>query len=514
VGVYTEIDFWVVLQLLQTFMMVAEDVYALKNLLPAGVVRLFFNSASAIATKPPAIESDDWNALTPFLEAHKLHVTTSSLPRLHELDFLVLHRHVRVTWRLPEDALCGFVHVRVYVIPFDLPGAHGLRVVHYREKQKVMLHARKALISLLTETNRSAEAWANYAEPYDGFEPFLSQQHVSCSCIGGIGLTLLASQDLRTLSEIYSDLPSPAVDPSTFLSGTDPRTQRAFRRALHWESPPGMRPLYTYQRRTVARMLQQELDPGIAPDPLYIPIHGVQLEASAKCKTFYLQPSTMEALSECPMRSQAKGGILCEEMGTGKTCIVLGLIIATKHQLSSPEEPLWDEPERPILTPLAFRHFSTRQFECARQVARIKDRPSGIPSLVEMLTHFIRASPEFISPPGFNDSLKEQLPAHLWESLMENHPFYHVFERDPATASSRRKFCNRGPRKVFLTSATLVIVPRAILEQWNSEINKHCEDGSIRHISLDIGPKPRPMPSAQKLASMYDVSSNRPIAFL
>jgi SNF2-related domain len=264
-----------------------------------------------------------------------------------------------------------------------------------------------------------------------------------------------------------------------------------------------MRPLYAYQRRTVARMLQQELDPGVAPDPLYIPIHGVQLEGCNR--VFYLQPSTMEILSECPLRAQAKGGILCEEMGTGKTCIVLALIMATKHQLSSPEEPLWDEPDRPILTPLALRHFLTRQFENARQVVRINDRPSNIPSLVEMLTHFIRASPDLIKPSGFDNSLKDCLPDHLWESIAENHPFYHVFERLPASLSSRRRYLDRGPRKVYLTSATLIIVPRAILEQWNSEINKHCEAGSIRHISLDIGPKARPMPSAPILASMYDV---------
>ena len=311
-------------------------------------------------------------------------------------------------------------------------------------------------------------------------------------------------QDPRTLSEIYSELPSPKIDPSTFLSGTGPRTQSGLRHALYWESPPGMGPLYPYQRRTVARMLKQELDPGIAPDPLYIPIQGVE----GSNIVFYLQPSTMEVLRECPMRSQAKGGILCEEMGTGKTCIVLGLIMATKYQLSSPEEHMWDEAERPILTPLAFRHFSTPQFQRARQVARVKDQTTVFPSLVEILTHFIRAYPELIDPPGFNGSLKERLPDHLWESLMENHPFYHVFERTPENASPRRKGVDRGPRKVYLTSATLVIVPRAILEQWNAEINKHCEGGTIRHLSLDTGPKARPMPSPQELASMYDVSSS------
>jgi hypothetical protein len=260
-----------------------------------------------------------------------------------------------------------------------------------------------------------------------------------------------------------------------------------------------MRPLYAYQRRTVARMLQQELDPGVAPDPLYIPIHGVH-----DVKTFYLQPSNMEILRELPMRSQARGGILCEEMGTGKTCIVLGLIMATKHQISSPDDPPWNAPERPVLTPLAFRHFPLSQFEHSRSDAHVKSRRAPLPSLVEMLTHFIRASPECIGPPGYDVYLQERCP-HLWEPLARNHPFYHVYEHIPETASPRRKGLNRGPRRVYLTSATLAVVPRAILEQWNAEINKHCDGGSLRVLFLDSGDRASTIPPPYELASNYDV---------
>lgn len=166
--------------------MVAEDIYAVNNLLPAGVIQLFFNST--FSAKLPTTESDNWNALTPFLAAHNLQIATSSLPRLHDLDFLVLHRYVRATWRVSEDA-CGHVHVRVYLIPFDLPGAHGMLVAHNRDRQKVMLYARKALNSLLRVINRSTGAWSNDVEPCDSFEPFLIQQHVSCFRVDRIGLT-------------------------------------------------------------------------------------------------------------------------------------------------------------------------------------------------------------------------------------------------------------------------------------------------------------------------------------
>lgn len=261
-----------------------------------------------------------------------------------------------------------------------------------------------------------------------------------------------------------------------------------------------MRPLYGYQRRTVARMLQQELDPGLAPDPLYIPIHDIH-----NVMTYYMQPSTMEVLSECPLRSQARGGILCEEMGTGKTCIVLGLIMATRHQLSVPEQEPWNAPERPVLTPLALQHFPQARFGHSRSAACVETPRPPLPSLVDTLTHFIRASPECIGPPGYDTRIQDGCP-HLWESLARNQPFYHVYDHVSETTSARRKGVSRGFRLVYLTSATLVVVPQAILAQWNAEINKHCGDGSLRVIRLDSGDQALSMPSAYELASNYDVS--------
>ncbi|KAF8582292.1 hypothetical protein K439DRAFT_1618365 [Ramaria rubella] len=457
-------------------MPVAEDAFALRDLLPAGTTQLYFESESVSFPKPPDNESHDWDALRLSLNAHKLCFTGESLSRFQTLDTLVRNRFLRATWEM-SDRNGLLLHARIYLIPSDLPGLRKLR-----DQCKALKSLQKALMSIFTYVNRSEKAWSDYSAFVDHFEPFLLQQ-----------------PDARSLSEIYSDLPSPTIDPSTFLSGTDPRTRKAFKSALYWKSPPGMRPLYPYQVRTVARMLKQELDPGVAPDPLYFPVDGVK----GSGKTFYLQPSTMELLREPPMRSQVKGGILCEEMGTGKTCIVLGLIMATIHQLSSPEEALWDLGERPVLTPLSLRHFPSKTFVRARQKARVRDDQSvGLPSLVEMLTHFIRVSPEFIPTKDY-DKIKHL--HHLWEPLKHNQPFYNVFECIPETASPRRKGVIRGPCKIYLTGATLVVVPRAILGQWNGEINKHCEGGTLRVLLLDNGRKAPLIPSPQTLARDYDI---------
>jgi hypothetical protein len=72
----------------------------------------------------------------------------------------------------------------------------------------------------------------------------------------------------------------------------------------------GMRSeLYPYQRRSVAAMIQKETQPVDIPDPLFVPIVGID------GSEFSLQPATTEILQERPMVQQNRGGVLCEELG-------------------------------------------------------------------------------------------------------------------------------------------------------------------------------------------------------
>jgi hypothetical protein len=162
--------------------MAVDDVYALKNLLPAGVVRLYFESD---CIKLPETEGDNWDALVLFLETYKLQAMASSLARLHQIEFLVRHRYLVPSWKVVVCDGVILIHVRVYLIPLNLPGLHRTLVAHPRERQKVVLHGRKTLAAFLQDTNRSTTAWARHPVPCDQFEPFLNQEHVSSFCLEG-----------------------------------------------------------------------------------------------------------------------------------------------------------------------------------------------------------------------------------------------------------------------------------------------------------------------------------------
>jgi hypothetical protein len=86
------------------------------------------------------------------------------------------------------------------------------------------------------------------------------------------------------------------------------------------DKAPGMKSrLHHYQKESVAKMLQKELHPGSAVDALYVPLRNLLTR-----ETFYFQPTSMEVTCIPPLMAQPYGGILSEELGSGKTCMLLG----------------------------------------------------------------------------------------------------------------------------------------------------------------------------------------------
>jgi hypothetical protein len=261
--------------------------------------------------------------------------------------------------------------------------------------------------------------------------------------------------------------------------------------------------LYRYQRRSVAAMLRKELDGRDVPDPLYISVQALD------GKVFYLQPGTSEVLLDCPMTAPCRGGILCEELGTGKTVMMISLIVATKNQISSPEQSIVDE--RAVLTPLAFRYFPSGDFASARERfncgSNALESESPVPSLVELLLHHHRVFPHCDIPDGKQlvRSIERQdqvqvLP--LGDALRANAPFYHHFLGEPHDLGrAKRRECTMAPRLMYLTSATLVIVPPNLIGQWDREITKHC---AIPLRVLILRSK-TPLPNVRSLATDYDV---------
>jgi hypothetical protein len=184
--------------------------------------------------------------------------------------------------------------------------------------------------------------------------------------------------------------------------------------------------------------------------------------------------------------------------------MILALVLSTIDQLPSPEESILDT--RPVMTPLAFRTFPSADFIAARKraIRRQKDNVLAtgprVPSLVELLLHHLRVSPELVGTRQYEEELEDRRLLHL---LQHNTPFYHHYDVELVeNERSRRKQSHPGPRLVYLTAASLIVVPPNLVAQWDSEILKHCRSG-LRVLVLKSKTK---LPQAKALASDYDVS--------
>ena len=307
------------------------------------------------------------------------------------------------------------------------------------------------------------------------------------------------------MAEIYSDLPSSVS--STFSVGDEIRGLR---------STP-----YEYQRQSIAVMIEKELSSRPIQDPLYIPISSID------GRRFYFQPSTLNIVLECPEVTRCKGGILCEELGeyqstqsfqsesahiwaetgTGKTVMILGLVLATLNQLPQPEDSLLDH--RPIMSPLAYRTFSTDECIDARRRSGMYttsiSHAAHLPSLVEILIHCISIWGDSVDVRPYEERLEASNLRHL---LRANTPFYHQYQypvkarKNPLSLSRTRDPVRDYPRLMYVTAATLVVVPVNLLGQWDREILKHCHS-MVRYLIVQ---QTTQIPTAKALASEYDVS--------
>jgi hypothetical protein len=339
------------------------------------------------------------------------------------------------------------------------------------------------------------------------------------------------------MAEIYSDIASPVVNANISIDHPDGDLVTDILSG----AVPGLRStLFRYQQRTVSAMIAREISPSSVTHPLYLKLNG------PTGAHFYLQATTMEVLAEVPVTQQSRGGVLCEELGTGKTVMTLALVLSTLHQLPQPLPNALDSSSEAltpseaddftrqlhklqdrcaVLTPRALKTFPAQFFNNARSLAGYSSAPpsqgrnkggvqaSAVPSLVELLVHFVQTTKY--------QTLLKRKSALRYERLGQTHPrllaqlcgtapFDHVYPEgllyslDPSFGQRRRKGdINIAPRPVLLTSATLIVVPLNLFNQWKNEINKHCDTTSLRICS--IGAKDKMLP-AQELATSYDVS--------
>ncbi|KAH1738744.1 hypothetical protein KXV68_001900 [Aspergillus fumigatus] len=316
-------------------------------------------------------------------------------------------------------------YVRVYVLPDDA----GHKYVDRSSKT-----LREALKVVMSKVNRSVDAW-------DGI--FFSDEQVTDGNSNDTG-----TED-ESLWYIFNTLrnPEPQVE-----AVKDPYARLAMRQLLSEEDAgdtvldsgvEGLKtPLYPYQRRSAAFMVQREAQPAQMLDP------RLQLFKAPNGREYYYDEEEGTIYKEKKLYSEACGGILAETMGCGKTLICLAVILATRCHV-------------PAIPPL-YREGEVRREKCA--------------SLVEMAA--TAAGQSSMPWKSYFDRLGRSgmTFTRCIKACEDNRGSYKI--PPPPTRHSGRSgvaYPRPPPQLVRLTSGTLIVVPPNLVDHWEEQIARHSQ---------------------------------------
>ncbi|KAI1386843.1 P-loop containing nucleoside triphosphate hydrolase protein [Hypoxylon trugodes] len=396
------------------------DIPWLNKYIPAGCLKISARGSDLMSWEPS--ESQAWKFLTrddalPASTALPSDIGKSllKLPDLQPFVTLWTHQWIHISLNHISKS-SGDGYLRIYILPQDIDRA----VFKLNNK---LLQANALLLSRL---DQSPALWkgevANHKSQLEGRDkatPWTEE---------------------TSLLSMFNNVPSP--DPRA-ESESNPDTRDGMQCLMESQIPGLTTKLYPYQGRSAALMLQREENPGRIIDPRF------QKALDQEGKPWYHDNVSGLVLREPRYYDGVRGGILAEEMGTGKTLICLALILSTKNEPTKAPEPFVAE-TRP----------RSKKASLVDMAAAAANKHS-----IAWKTYFEASAAQF----GYEYKVCIDALTHP-----ENRALYKLQNTlvEPRR-SSRTVPQVAPPREVYLGHVTLVIVPNNLVKQWQNEISKH-----------------------------------------
>ncbi|KAM3504110.1 hypothetical protein MY10362_003774 [Beauveria mimosiformis] len=285
----------------------------------------------------------------------------------------------------------------------------------------------KTRFKVLTQVDSSAQVWAGLEKPL----PYERNP-----------LALNSLEDSKTptsLLELFNNIPSPAPDTAII---TDPLLNQATENVIKGKISGLKSELLSYQKRSIALMIQKEAYPGSVLDPRLLHLHD------RDGHSWYVDPVAKTVLRDARYYDAVSGGILAEEMGTGKTIICLALVLATRAFPAGTPEVYWS-PALPV----------------RKSVGSLMDMAASC------ATRYSQSWKSY-----YGHTKKEDFKGTAIANAIQRNPSSYILPGAKPRKHGRGGSNLGLPRTIYLSSTSLVIVPENLLSQWQQEISDHTED--------------------------------------
>ncbi|KAF8947839.1 hypothetical protein BGZ47_007648 [Haplosporangium gracile] len=318
---------------------------------------------------------------------------------------------------------------------------------HSRKATEKAADARKALALVLLYMN--VDPWSFH---HPSMETISAGQQPSAA-------TLFQNDTNKRLIDIYMEMPSPRANDDPYrdqpIRSSSKATERLLQQAIEFDSPRGMRTkLYQYQKNSLWKLLRRELCPDLMLDPLTVALQDIN------GKPYYLDLAVEEPfISRVPttLWEDIPGGIICEDM-SGRPPAEEPVQLLCDLIPGTPSAATVDSNFKEMVLPKGVPIPSLRDFAAAT----VKTRAVNY-----------RHVKDYINP-------------DIMDTLEDSLLFYHESgsSEQNRQSKSRHTKTSEPPVEIYLSSATLVIVPPNLVDQWCNEINKHTEDGALKVFTI------------------------------
>ncbi|KAK0730276.1 SNF2 family N-terminal domain-containing protein [Lasiosphaeris hirsuta] len=341
---------------------------------------------------------------------------------------LLSSRWIRLSYSASLDKPAQHI-VRVYILPDD---------VDNRDVPRSSPALRKARQKLMKRLDFSESTWRGNTGGLICSSPAAFVATARYSSSEGL------DDGDQSFLQMFNSIPSPDPRPDV----VEDHDSRDAMNGLLSSTISGLSTtLYGYQCRSAALMLQREAQVQQVSDP------RLNKSVDQMGVPWYYDGVSGTALREPRYYDGPVGGILAEEMGSGKTLVCLALILATKSL--------------PSKIPDIYRPASPN----------VRAR---IGSLADMAAACITANSVPWKQVFLSETRRdpESEYTNCIRAIRRNPGFYYL-PRPIGRRSSRKKDEGIPLRKVYLSHTSLVIAPPNLVQQWRQEINKHTQNLSV-----------------------------------